>query len=205
MSTISLVQVKILDSCRYGNKYALMHGTVERESGKSLGIRIPGYENPASSYGLWWFDTDEVEFIENTKSEEIIMMNQNENFMVAGVKFIDGTNTNKEYFYALFDEYCVGDLVVVQTGHHGLSLAEITSIDCSGKDRVKCSREIVTRVDMSSFYDRQEKRKALAQLKKDMDKKVKELQETALYELLAEKDPALAAMVEQYKSLTGVN
>ena len=205
MSKISLVQVKILDSDRYNNQYASMHGTVERESGNSIGIRIPGYENPRSSYGLWWFDADQVEFIENDKSEEIIMMNQNENFMVAGVKFLDGTNTSKEYFYALFDEYFVGDLVVVQTGHHGLSLAEITSIDCSGKDRVKCSREIVTRVDMSSFYDRQEKRKALAQLKKDMDKKVKELQETALYELLAEKDPSLAAMLEQYKSLTGAN
>ena len=58
---------------------------------------------------------------------------------------------------------------------------------------------------MEAFYERQEKRKALAQLKTDMDKKVKELQETAIYELLAEKDPALALMLEQYKQLTGAN
>ena len=131
------------------------------------------------------------------------MLSQNENFMVAGVKFLDGSNKDKEYFYALFEEYNVGDLVVVQTGHHGLALAEISSVDCGDKNRVKCSREIITRVDMEAFYQRQEKRKALAQLKKDMDKKVKELQETALYELLAEKDPALAAMLAEYKQLNG--
>jgi hypothetical protein len=91
----------------------------------------------------------------------------------------------------------------VQTGHHGLALAEISSIGCGDKDKVKCSREIITRVDMEAFYQRQEKRKALAQLKKDMDKKVKELQETALYEMLAEKDPALAMMLVQYKTLMG--
>jgi hypothetical protein len=56
---------------------------------------------------------------------------------------------------------------------------------------------------MKAFCDRQEKRKAMAQLKKDMDKKVKELQETALYEMLAEKDPALAAMLAEYKQLSG--
>lgn len=204
MSIALNVKVVVLHSDKYGNRYEGKCGVIENTScgGTAVGVKLEGYSNPRSSNGLYWFAEDEIELIE---SEETIMMNQNENFRVAGVKFIDGTNTNKEYFYALFDEYWVGDLVVVQTGHHGLSLAEITSIDCSGKDRVKCSREIVTRVDMSSFYDRQEKRKALAKLKKDMDKKVKELQETALYELLAEKDPSLAAMLAEYKQLNGVN
>lgn len=198
------VKVKILESVRYDNRFEGAIGVVENTScgNTSVGVRIPGRENPRSSVGLFWFTEDEVEFIE---SEENIMLSQNENFLVAGVKFIEGTNKDKEYYYALFDEYNVGDLVVVQTGHHGLALAEISSIDCTGKNRVKCSREIVTRVDMDAYYERQEKRKALEQLKKDMDKKVKELQETAIYELLAEKDPSLASMLAEYKQLTGAN
>ena len=35
-----------------------------------------------------------------------------------------------------------------------------------------------------------------------MDAKVKELQSTALYEMLAEKDPELADMLHRYKNLT---
>ena len=204
MSIALNVKVVVLHSDKYGNRYEGKCGVIENTScgGTAVGVKLEGYSNPRSSNGLYWFAEDEIELIE---SEETIMLNQNENFMVAGVKFLDGTNTNKEYFYALFDEYCVGDLVVVQTGHHGLALAEIVSVGWDDKNKVKCSREIVTRVDMSNFYDRQEKRKALAQLKKDMDKKVKELQETALYEMLAEKDPELAAMLAMYKQLNGVN
>lgn len=195
-------KVKIIGTSKYATGLIGKIGVIENTScgNTCLGVRIAGCENPKSRVGLFWFEADEIEFIE---SEENVMLSQNENFMVAGVKFLDGSNKDKEYFYALFDEYYVGDLVVVQTGHHGLALAEISSIDCEGKEKVKCSREIITRVDMEQFYKRQEKRKALAQLKKDMDKKVKELQETALYELLAEKDPALAAMLAQYKQLNG--
>jgi hypothetical protein len=195
-------KVKIIATSKYGAKYIGKTGVIENTScgNTCMGVRIAGCENPKSSVGLFWFAEDEIEFIE---SEENVMLSQNENFTVAGVKFLEGSNKDKEYFYALFDEYYVGDLVVVQTGHHGLALAEISSIGWTDKERVKCSREIITRVDMEQFYQRQKKRKALAQLKKDMDKKVKELQETALYELLAEKDPALASMLAEYKQLNG--
>ena len=195
-------KVKIIDGSKYGSKYIGKTGVIENTScgNTAFGVRIKDCENPRSSVGLFWFSEDEIEFIER---EESIMLNPNENFMAAGVKFLDGNNKDKEYFYALFEEFCVGDLVVVQTGHHGLALAEIVSLGWTDKERVKCSREIVSRVDMKAFCDRQEKRKAMAQLKKDMDKKVKELQETALYEMLAEKDPALAAMLAEYKQLSG--
>lgn len=198
------MKVKVIDGSKYGSQYIGKTGVIENTScgNTAFGVRLEGHINPKSTKGLFWFSMDEIEFIE---SEENVMLSQNENFKVAGVKFLDGTNKDKEYFYALFDEYYVGELVVVQTGHHGFALAEISSIDCSGKNRVKCSREIVSRVEMRAFCERQERREALARLKKDMDKKVKELQETALYELLAEKDPALAAMLADYKQLTGAN
>ena len=201
--SIALLNAKVkITGEKYGKKYVGKIGVIENTScgNTSYGIRIAECENPKSSVGLFWFSVDEVEFIER---KDDVMLSQNEDFMVAGVKFLDGNNKDKEYYYAMFDYYDIGDLVVVQTGHHGLALAEISSVDCSGKNRVQCSREIVTRVDMNDFNTRRAKRKELAELKKNMDKKVKELQETALYELLAEKDPALAGMLEHYKRLTG--
>lgn len=200
-ATVLGAKVKILTSGRYDNRYEEAIGVIENTSNGDTcyGIKIPGRENPRSGNGLFWFAEGEVEFIE---SEESVMLNPNENFLIAGVKFLDGNN-GKVYDYALFDEFRIGDIVVVQTGHHGLALAEIVDITDDNKHRVKCSREVVCRVDMEAFCVRQEKRKALTKLKTEMDNKVKELQKTALYEMLAEKDPALAAMLAEYKQLSG--
>lgn len=202
MSLALNVKVVVLHSDKYSNRYEGVRGVIENTScgGTAVGVHLDGYYNPRSANGLYWFAEDEIELIE---SEENIMLNPNENFLVAGVKFLDGSNQDKVYYYAMFEEYLIGDTVVVQTGHHGLALAEIVSVQDGGKDKVKCSREIVARVNMDAFYDRQAKRKVLAKLKTDMDKKVKELQETALYEMLAEKDPALASMLAEYKQLLG--
>ncbi len=199
-------RVRIVRSSKYSPEIIGKIGIVENTScSDSVGVSIDGYYNPRSDKGLFWFYLDEVEFIER---EENIMLNHNEDFKVAGVKFLSGSNQDKEYYYALFADDAdaqEGDLVVVQTGHHGLALAQISSLDDTDKNKVKCSREIVSVVNTTAFENRKAQRVALAKLKKEMDKRVSELQETALYELLAEKDPALAAMLANYKKLTGGN
>ena len=56
---------------------------------------------------------------------------------------------------------------------------------------------------MTAYNERQAKAAKIKSLKVEMDKKVMELQQTAIYELLAEKDPGLKQMLEEYKSLIG--
>ena len=198
-------KVKIICTSKYASGLIGKIGVIENTScgNTCLGVRIAGCENPKSRVGLFWFDAEELEFIEN---EENVMLSQNEDFIVAGVKFLEGSNRDKEYYYALFANDAdaqEGDLVVVQTGHHGLALATISSLDDTDKNKVQCSREIVCVVNTTAFENRKANRAARAKLKKEMDKKVKELQETAIYELLAEKDSTLAAMLEEYTQLTG--
>lgn len=48
---------------------------------------------------------------------------------------------------------------------------------------------------------RQERRKRKAELKKQMDQRVKEIQSTQIYEMLAEKDEALADMLKAFKEV----
>lgn len=48
---------------------------------------------------------------------------------------------------------------------------------------------------------RQERRKKKAELKKQMDQRVKEIQSTQIYEMLAEKDEALADMLKAFKEV----
>lgn len=194
------IKVTILPSDKYDNRFEGKKAIIENTScgGTSVGVKIEGHYNIKSKTGLYWFDANEVEKIE--KGDKFMMF---EDFVVVGVKFLDGTNTDKEYFYALFEYADIGDLVVVNTGHHGIALARVSSIGVGDKSEVKYGREVIARVDETAHKDRVARRNEIARLKAEMDKKVKELQEVAIYEMLAEKDPALASMLSDFKALVG--
>lgn len=201
--------VRIMPHAGYRNKYAGEIGVVEREflsnqfsTGKKVGIRLNNHTNKVSQYGVFWFDADKLEIIENCESEETSTMLKG--FKVAGIRFLEGSNTDNIYAYALYDdEIKKGDTVVVQSGHHGLGIAEVACIDEEASpNEVQCGREIIAKVDFTAFNERKEKAAKMAKLKKEMDKKVKELQSIALYEMLADKDPALKEMLDEFKALS---
>lgn len=128
------------------------------------------------------------------------------NFKVAGVKFLSGYNTSKEYDFALYDENIfIGDIVVCDT-INGLTLGKITSIsNKDDKPNNKVSKEIVCKVDMTDFNNRKEKKIRMKELKNKMDAQVKKLQESAVYEMLADKDDKLKSMLQEYKLLKNSN
>jgi hypothetical protein len=201
--------VRIAPFAGYRNKYAGEVGVIEKEflanscsKDKKVGVRLNNYTNGSSKYGLFWFDADKLENIEDYESEETKVMLKG--FKVAGIRFLEGSNTDNIYAYALYDnEIKEDDIVVVQSGHHGLGIAKVACIDeYASPNEVQCGREIIAKVDFTAFNERKEKAAKLAKLKKEMDKKVKELQSTALYEMLADKDPALKEMLEEFKALS---
>lgn len=127
-------------------------------------------------------------------------------FKVAGVKFCDGSNQNTVYYYALYNnEICVGDKVVVMTGHHGMGVATVTEIDDVNSNKVQYGREVVCKIDMTDFNNRKEKKIRMKELKNKMDAQVKKLQESAVYEMLADKDDELKSMLQEYKLLKNSN
>ena len=141
----------------------------------------------------------------NNKGEDNMLMG---NYMVCKIKFVEGTNTNREYYYALYDSNIgTGDYVVVKSANHGFGLAIVTDViadECvaqSMRDYCNGGREVVAKFDMLSYEERVEKRKKAKQLKADMDKKMKELQELAVFEMMAEKNPELKDMLDEYKEL----
>lgn len=191
--------VKILPQAEYKNRFEDAVGIIEKIHSTHIGIKFENIENPASSYGVFWFSEQYIEILES--EDEQIMF---DNCKIAGVKFLDGSNTDREYFYALYDDSIeIGDLVVAKTGHHGFALVKISSIEEYKPNIIAHSREIICKVDMTAYNERQAKAAKIKSLKVEMDKKVMELQQTAIYELLAEKDPGLKQMLEEYKSLIG--
>lgn len=168
-------------------------------------VSIDGMPNRRSALGGFWFSDKDLAVLDNspitinTNTEEEKAMLPG--YKTASIQFLDGPNKEKTYFYALYDDTIQpNDLVVVSTGHHGLALARVAFIG-GPASYVTHNREIVCKADTSAWEARKEKAKTLQQLREEMDERVKQYQATALYELAAEKDPALKALLDQFKAL----
>lgn len=133
------------------------------------------------------------------------IMAVNGNYNVAAVKFLQGTNTFKEYAFALFDDSInPNDLVLCDTAN-GYGVARVVSITPKNEwEDTAVTKEIICKVDFSAFEGRKELRKQKENLKKQMDKMVAENQELILYQAIAEKNPEMAEMLKMYKSLADV-
>ena len=166
------------------------------------GVRFESLHNPVSSKGLFWFRASSLDHQSNNiltiESEEIPMF---ENFVVAKIQFLD--NPVPLYSYALYEDIPVGTTVVVQTGSHGFALAKIYEIvtDPEAKKDVHKGRQIVCAVDFSAYEARREALRRASELQKQMDAKLREAQTMAIYEMFAEKDESLKAMLDEFKTL----
>lgn len=174
------------------------------ENSKCVWVKINGLGNMAySPYSLKLISRENNNT--DNKGENVMLIGK---YKVCAIKFIEGSNTTTEYNYALYDSNInVGDYVVVKSANHGMGIATITNIiaDENVTDAMRnyCNggREVVAKFDMSTYNERIEKRKMAKQLKADMSRKMKEMQELAMFELMAEKNPELKEMLETYKEL----
>lgn len=111
-------------------------------------------------------------------------------------------NTGKEYVFACYDESIAKDDMVVVDTRYGFQLATVTSFpEKIPESVIKGLKEVACRVDLTDFNSRKECAAKRAEIKQKMDKRIKELQVSAIYEMMAEKDPALAQMLQAYKDL----
>lgn len=173
----------------------------------SIGVTLEGISNGSSKYGYFYFKSHELEFLScettNTKifGGENTMQNIENYINIALVQFLDDSRAPAGlYEYANFDESLqVGDQCVVMSAHHGLGLAEV--VDFKEKATAPVLREIVARFDTSAYNARVEQRKKAADLKIKMQERAKQLQDLALYQVLAQNDSEMAQMVKDYLDL----
>jgi len=199
-------KVKVI---KQGLKTTGLTGTVHDfyRSGRviTVAVEIPKWGTLTYNSKNLKLDDNNTNNIETNEGENNMLMG---NYTVCKVKFIEGANVNKEYHYALYDDnICIDDYVVVKSAHHGFALARVADIIPNAyvtqtmRDYCNEGREIISKFDMWSYEERVEKRKQAKQLKADMDKKMKEMQELAMFEMMAEKNPELKEMLDKYKEL----
>lgn len=185
----------------YRGRFSNMSGTVINSGRSSIGVKFDGITNEKSKYGCYWFPKNElIKNITNNKGDlhmsEITGYNK-----VASVGM--GGQT---YYFALFDDDVkAGDKVVVSGSASGQVQTVKDVISKADSEKLyggKICAEVVCKVNTTKYDERIIKRKEAASLKAEMNKKVKELQDVALFELMAEKSPELKEMLDRYKELS---
>mgnify|MGYP005855469619 FL=1 len=113
------------------------------------------------------------------------------------------------YYYAIFDDgntYKKGDKILVSGANK--EVLEITDILTPDEVKRNSAKAIIAEVigkvvvDTSAYEARVEKRKVAEKLKKELDQKMKQLDEIQKYEYFAKLDPEFAALVNEYKKVT---
>lgn len=115
------------------------------------------------------------------------------------------TMSNIDYGYALYDNVIrVGDNVLVtgKASNKILLINEIITPEEFTKRTDKCiTEEVICKVDLSAYNQRIENRKKAADLRKQMDRKIAEMDEMNKYTMYAERNPELAKMLAEYREL----
>lgn len=174
---------------------------------------LPEYDNKKlqESYKISIFAQDGLSY--NFYMEEVEKITQEDiNTMakLTGYKQVaEIKQMGKSYYYAIYDDgrkYFPGDQVLVSGTARGTIYTIESILDpdeaaekMNGKN---ITAEIISYVDTSAYDERVNQRKEAEKLKKDMDKIIKQMEEDNKYEMYAEKNPELKAMLEEYKKIT---
>lgn len=170
--------------------------------GDQIAVIIDDMPNNRSKYLCHYYTSKQLELVEGDS-----IMNGNNvmqgNFRVAFVQFLEGTNNDKIYKYALYDgtDAKVDDICVARSANHGYGLVRI--VDIQPKTDEPIIREIVCKADFTAYLERVETRKRKAELMLKMKKRASELQELLLYQSLAAADPEMAELLSDYTTIDG--
>lgn len=113
---------------------------------------------------------------------------------------------NKDYHFAIYEDgtdYKPGDMVKV-SGGNGFDVIEeiITPEEAHERFKKNITAEVICKVDTTAYDERVRKRKEAADIKKEMDKVIKQMDEKMKYEIYAEENPDLKDMLKKYMELT---
>ena len=183
-------------SDNYRGRTAGLTGTVRSNYENNIAVNIDGMTNTRSSYGCFYYKNNQLKML----GGDTIMEG---NYYIAHVKFLEGSNTDNVYHYALYEgtDATIGDICVAKSAHHGFGLVRI--VDIQPKTNEAITREIVCKADFSMYEDRVAQRKRKAELMSEMKKRAAAVQEVLIYKNLAASDPAMAELLKEYEALSG--
>ena len=202
-------RVKIINVKRKKKYYKLLYltGIVERISSGEIGVSVDNIINEASSYGVFWFKTYELEIMEDrnmTGFNRVAIVNLLEDY------------SKKDYAFALYETefrvLSVGDLVVVNArGKDNRVLGTVKEVMTIDEYSKGVNAQVVAVVNMDAYNARiEEKNKAKevakkkAAIEKELEEEINKRKTVEFYEEMANKysdNPRLAELVAELKGL----
>lgn len=169
---------------------------------RRIGIHIPGEDNSYSASGLFWLDVDSLEFFDRPydrhKEQALDLLPYDR------VAFVTVDGSVQEYAYALYDEpdnrIQPTDYVLVSGKAQG-KLCFITKILPKEEVKSKVTEEVICKVDLSAYRQRQDIKRKKQKLLAKMKAKRRELEARKLDEMYASIDEDYAKMLEELKSI----
>lgn len=205
------MRVKVSDfqtsylSRRNMDKVSGAYGTVVRVDMhyEKIEVKIDHEQNDLSVSGCFFFKPRELKILDendNVMEDKNMAISNIKNYTnVARIRF-SGETKSCNYLYANFEpDLKVGDLVVVKPAHHDITVATVTEIHEG--DHFTVQREIIAKVDTEAYDSRVAVRKQAAELKIKMEERARQLQDVALYKMLAETDPAMMELLKEFQAL----
>lgn len=200
-------RVKVIRQRKYpGEKLLGLIGTVRTDSGTNVSVVLDKVTNTRSSYGCFYFKANELVEVDEFDNEIIKEKNMTKitNYLnIALVKYVNMGDRNGVFQYANFEPGLkVDDLCVVRTEEDRLLVAKVVEIVDSND--AETYREIVAKVYTDEYDTRVECRQKAAELKAKMEARAKQLQDIALYQMLAKDDPEMEALLQEYHGVAKV-
>lgn len=113
------------------------------------------------------------------------------------------TEPYNSYPCTCYDEdIMTGDICVVKTKSSGYVLGLVESFESD--DTTVYAREIICKADFTAFNEREQRRITATKLREQMKERAAAVQETLIFETLAERDPSMKALLDQYFGVTGI-
>lgn len=116
-----------------------------------------------------------------------------------------GIYGGKDYYFAIYDDgfdYHTGDKVVVSGDKEIKTISEVITVEEAAERYSKnITAEVICPVDTKAYDARVAKRNEAEELKKKMDKIIKDMDEINKYQMYADANPELKEMLDKYKEL----
>lgn len=184
--------VEVIDPNGYQEVRVGAIGTIRSKYEGRVTVVFADIRNPRSSYDCFYFNATQLKFYEGDKIME-------GNYRIADVMFLDEKGNNT-YRYAVYDETInIGDICVVKSAHHGMGIARIMGIDPKSDEKI--IREVICKCDFSAYEAREAARRRMDELKRKMAARAAQLQELALYKMMAAEDASMAELLKEFEGL----
>lgn len=204
------MRVRILQGESYHGMYVDRLGVIIREptysngclgevTEGSVGVLLDDKWNENSKYGCYWFKLHEV---------QIITTNQEDN---NNMLLLKGYNTIKVDIVGYGEQYVAfyGNVTdayghVVVTNGDKYMCGIVVDSRAHLPPNVTPKFQAVCPINDSEYLDRCEKARRAKEIEAKLKAAVKDYQQLALYEMLAEKSPEIAEMLKELKEISNV-